>query len=817
MDNVALNESEKLIKSPIGVENKKQEVEKRVEDLAKGFIDQLLVLKQEIIDERSKPLNINFPDIQKVVGDIGVIFPEIQKISGRVEIANFPGVQEIKGNVGVIFPNIQKIEGNVTAVLKGFEFPDVQKIEGNVNVQFPSMQKVNGDVRITNLPIGRGVRRDLANPTEYIPVRLTNGQEFYDAMGSVARSSGSNETLLKSIESVLRGTLSVSITGGGGTGGTQYTEGDAVAAPIGTIAHGYDGANVRALMTDTTGALQTIGNIAAGSADSGNPVKVGGKYNSTKPTLTDGQRTDLQTGTRGALSVQLAVADGIATPVGTTSTSTPGAAMYMGMNNSSSQLMGLNSGAVAPDGANGNQHLVVANAIFNGSTWDRSRTAINGLNSTGTGLPVAAGAAQFDDTSPTAITENSFGNLRISANRNLYDTIRDAAGNERGANVTANNELLVGVATGATGLGKVEDTAHSTGDVGVMFLAVRNDTGAVLAGTDGDYIPVTTDATGAMRVDLNGIVSTGNSSSATLLSGAAFTGTSEDCLNYNEIRITVIASHASATDGLSIQQSSDNTNWDVTDVYTIPATTGKTYSVPRQARYVRVVYTNGGTNQSSFRLQTILNRLGSRVSSQRPGDAYTNETDLEQTQSFNMLYNGTTWDRARSALGVTGALAIGGLTASGSSLAVAPITVGGLAKTANPTAVADGQVVNSLHDKLGKQVVVGSIRDLKADQQTSISSSVTETTIVTAVASTFLDLYGLIITNTSATVCKVTIRDDTAGTIRAVLEIPATETRGFMLPESGGLKQAVVNKPWTATCGTSVATIEISALFVKNI
>jgi len=53
---------------------------------------------------------------------------------------------------------------------------------------------------------------------------------------------------------------------------------------------------------------------------------------------------------------------------------------------------------------------------------------------------------------------------------------------------------------GATNLGKAEDAAHTTGDTGVMVLAVRNDGGAVLAGTTGDYVPLTTDANGALRV-----------------------------------------------------------------------------------------------------------------------------------------------------------------------------------------------------------------------------------------------------------------------------------------------------------------------------
>ena len=160
---------------------------------------------------------------------------------------------------------------------------------------------------------------------------------------------------------------------------------------------------------------------------------------------------------------------------------------------------------------------------------------------------------------------------------------------------------------------------------------------------------------------------------------------------------------------------------------------------------------------------------------------------------------------------------IAGNTASGASDADNPIKIGGLAKTANPTAVTDGQRVAALHDKLGKQVVVGSIRDLKGSQFTTITSSTAETTVVTAVAATFLDIYGVIIENTSAAACKVTFKDSTAGTTRFEIYVPAGDTRGFMLPESGATKQATVNNNWTATCGTSVASIVITIFYIQNL
>jgi hypothetical protein len=64
-----------------------------------------------------------------------------------------------------------------------------------------------------------------------------------------------------------------------------------------------------------------------------------------------------------------------------------------------------------------------------------SASANSGVNS--------ALALVFDDVSPTSITENNFGFARMSANRNAYSTIRDAAGNERGVNVNSSNQLSI--------------------------------------------------------------------------------------------------------------------------------------------------------------------------------------------------------------------------------------------------------------------------------------------------------------------------------------------------------------------------------------
>ncbi len=145
----------------------------------------------------------------------------------------------------------------------------------------------------------------------------------------------------------------------------------------------------------------------------------------------------------------------------------------------------------------------------------------------------------------------------------------------------------------------------------------------------------------------NGVPSVINSTSTNLAGGATFTGTAEDVSEFSTVMVSVYSSHASATDGLSVQFSSNGTNWDLMDVFTIPATTGKSFSFGVVARYYRLVYTNGATLTTSLRIQTLYSRTTKKSSSQRPSDGRTNENDFEEMNAYNSVFNGTTWDRVR--------------------------------------------------------------------------------------------------------------------------------------------------------------------------
>lgn len=134
-------------------------------------------------------------------------------------------------------------------------------------------------------------------------------------------------------------------------------------------------------------------------------------------------------------------------------------------------------------------------------------------------------------------------------------------------------------------------------------------------------------------INIKGIVDSGNSTSTPLGGGGVFTGTAIETLNYGIVFVSVYADVASITDGLSIQQSIDGTNWDFTDSFTIAAGANENYSVNPHARYLRVVYTNGAGAQSSFRLQTVL-KGNAKPSSHRLSDTVTTQDDAELVKSI---------------------------------------------------------------------------------------------------------------------------------------------------------------------------------------
>ena len=211
------------------------------------------------------------------------------------------------------------------------------------------------------------------------------------------------------------------------------------------------------------------------------------------------------------------------------------------------------------------------------------------------------------------------------------------------------------LATGSTRAAASDQVTHSGDTADVQLVRIVEVTGA-----EGSKVPVSPYA----------LVSTGNSSTAVLAASAVFTGAWEDVSDYSHIAVNVFVSHVSATDGLQLQQSSNGTDADLGDVYTIPATTGKSFSAPVQAKFCRVVYTNSGTLQTVMRLQTIYSKQAKKGSSVRPQDSRSNDNDFEEALAYGMGYNGSTWDRLLATLGKLNVIQPD-ITASGSLTAAA--------------------------------------------------------------------------------------------------------------------------------------------------
>jgi len=111
-----------------------------------------------------------------------------------------------------------------------------------------------------------------------------------------------------------------------------------------------------------------------------------------------------------------------------------------------------------------------------------------------------------------------------------------------------------------------------------------------------------------LRVYQENHICTQNTTTTPLTGGATFTGEWQDCLNYQEVNVSVDTDQNSATNGLVIQWSADATVIADTDVFSVYANLGTNYTPNPAFRYVRVVYTNGATPQTRFNLMTILRR-----------------------------------------------------------------------------------------------------------------------------------------------------------------------------------------------------------------
>lgn len=178
-----------------------------------------------------------------------------------------------------------------------------------------------------------------------------------------------------------------------------------VPAPLNLVGGGVEAAALRVtIASDSTGVLSVDDNGASLTVDNAALSVVGGGVEATAIRVT------IASDSTGVLSVD--DNGGALTVDGTVAIS--------GTVTVDSELM---AAAALADGASATPTTPSVGAVpllMNATTVDRQRAVINTLNSTGTGIAAVGLVAQLDDTSPTAMTENQFGPLRMNRNRMLY-------------------------------------------------------------------------------------------------------------------------------------------------------------------------------------------------------------------------------------------------------------------------------------------------------------------------------------------------------------------------------------------------------------
>lgn len=196
----------------------------------------------------------------------------------------------------------------------------------------------------------------------------------------------------------------------------------------------------------------------------------------------------------------------------------------------------------------------------------------------------------------------------------------------------------------------------------------------------------------------------------------------------------------------------------------------------------------------------------------------TNSVAASLVDSSNVQYSGSNPLPITLVSGaLTSTVVVGDSAARTADNAGNPVKVGGIARTTNPTAYADGDRSNLGTDKLGRTLTRPlQVRDLVKTAYATLSTG-TETTLLAGVAGAFLDPILITATNTSSAAVQVDLRAVTAGNIVMTWMIPATTGPiGLTLPV--GWPQDATGNNWTVDMGDFTnTTLYFSALFTQEI
>lgn len=272
--------------------------------------------------------------------------------------------------------------------------------------------------------------------------------------------------------------LQVSLANTAANGTAVKTDGSAVTQPVSQAT----ASNLNA---------QAQGAAASGAAKAGNPVQIGGVFNTTQPTVTTGQVVEAQSTARGAQIV----ATGTDTFNVTVNAALPSGTNAIGK-------LAANSGVDIGDvDVTSLPALVAGSAIIGKVGIDQTTPGTTNGVQINAALPTGANAigklaansgVDIGDVDVTSLT-STFANAKVDATGSTVKIDQTTTAND----VDVVSEIP---GTGATNLGKAEDATVNSADTGVSALYQRRDTASILTSAEAEYSTPTVDAYGSVRV-----------------------------------------------------------------------------------------------------------------------------------------------------------------------------------------------------------------------------------------------------------------------------------------------------------------------------
>ncbi len=273
-------------------------------------------------------------------------------------------------------------------------------------------------------------------------------------------------------------------------------------------------------VTQSTSPWTVQGDSASGAANAGNPVKGGGVFNTTQPTVTNGQTVDQQSTARGGLIVATGVDNfvvssitGTVTISGTVTANQGGAPWSQNL----TQVAGTTLGATA---------------VTNFGTAPAA-AAVPGVNASlfagTTGITATGSSLNVDVTNTVAVTLTSTtitGTVAVTQSTSPWvDNVTQWASTALGTPQTfgtAPTGVVIGTSSDLYVAGTRASSNQTTTAAGVMDVNIVGSLGATNSVTNGTFIEITdgttkaavVSATAALKTDLSSVKGTATATAA---------------------------------------------------------------------------------------------------------------------------------------------------------------------------------------------------------------------------------------------------------------------------------------------------------------